>query len=55
MYISLKGRCKEDGARLFPVVPSDRIRGSGHKLKHWKFLLNIRKDSFVFTVRVTGH
>lgn len=27
----LKG--KEDGARVFIVVPSDRIRRSGHKLK----------------------
>lgn len=51
----LQGGCREDIARLFLVVPSDRIRGHGHKLKHGRFLLNIRK--YFFTVRVTedGH
>ncbi|KAK4832999.1 hypothetical protein QYF61_027023 [Mycteria americana] len=33
MYIKyLKGRCKEDRARLFPVVPSERTRVRGPKL-----------------------
>lgn len=42
----LKGLCKEDRARLFPVVPSDRTIVSRHKLKHGKFLLNFRKCAF---------
>jgi len=47
----LQGGCQEDGARLFPVVPSDRTRGKGHKLKQKKFQLNTRKN--FFPLRVT--
>jgi len=35
------------------VVPSDRTRGNGHKLKHRKFHLNTKK--IFFTLRAMEH
>jgi len=52
-YKYLKGGCPENGDRLFSVVPSDRTRGNGHKPKHRKFQLNMRKN--FFPLRVTEH
>jgi len=53
MHKYLKEECTDRGGRLFSVVPSDRTRGNGHKLKHRRFPLNIRKH--FFTLRVTEH
>jgi len=50
-YKYLKDGCQEDGAKIFSVVPSDRTRGNGHKMKHRKFQLHMRKN--FFPMRVT--
>jgi len=52
-YKYLQGGCQEEEAKLFSVVPSDRTRGNGHKLKHKNFQLNKGKN--FFTLRVTEH
>lgn len=40
----LKGGCKEDRTRPFPVVPNDRSRANGHKVKLGRFPPNSRKQ-----------
>lgn len=49
VYKYLNGGYKEDRTRLFSVMTNDRMRGSGHKVKHRRFCLNTRKH---FTVQV---
>lgn len=44
---------KENGVRLFAVVPRDRTRGNEHQLEHRRFLLAVRKR--VSTVKVIEH
>lgn len=44
---------EDEGARLFSVVPTDRTRDNGHKLKDMKSRLNTR-DCFL-TMRVVKH
>jgi len=51
----LQGGGQEDGAKLFPVVPSDRTRGNGHKVKQRKFQLNMRKNFFPLRVTELWH
>jgi len=53
VYKYLKGGCQEDGARIFSMVPSNRMRGKEHRLKHKEFHLNKRKN--FFTLRVSEH
>jgi len=45
MYVHkyLIGCNEEEGDSLFSVLPVDRTRGNGHKLKHMKFHWNTRK------------
>jgi len=37
------------------VVPSDKTRHNGHKLKHRKFQLNMRKNFFTLGVMEHGN
>ena len=47
------GHNEEEGDRLFSVLPTDRTRDSGHKLKNMTLHLNTRKH--VFPLRVVKH
>jgi len=49
-YRYLKGGSQVDRARLFSVVPSDRIRSNGHKLEHRKLHMNMINYFFIVTV-----
>mgnify|MGYP001856929507 CR=1 FL=1 len=53
VYKYLKGGYQQLGASLFFMVPSNRTKINGGKLKHRKFCLHIIEN--FFTVRVTEH
>lgn len=46
-YNSLMGGNEDQEVKLFSVVPTDRKRGNGYKLKHIKFYLMTRKLFFL--------
>lgn len=50
VYTYLMGGSKEYRVRIFTVLPSQRTRGSKHKLKYKNFFLNTRKNIFTVTV-----
>lgn len=50
LYTYLIGGSKEYRVRIFTVLPSQRTRGSRHKLKYKSFFLNVRKNIFTVTV-----
>ena len=53
MYKYREGGCEEGRARLFCVVPCDRTRGIGHKVKCRRLSLNTREQCL--TVRMREH
>ena len=53
MHMNTQRKDAKKTFKLFLVVPRDTTGGNGHKMKHRKFHLNIRKH--VFTLKVTEH
>lgn len=49
----LKGSYIKETDQAFSVTPSVRKRGSGHKMEHKRFLLNLWK--YLFNLQVAEH
>ena len=43
VYKYVRDDCQDDGASLFSVIPNDRTRDTGWKLRHKRFPVNLRK------------